>query len=85
MAIEWSQDGWGGAWRGMDDDRFVAQVAPYGDWQIGPGGANGLDQVVVDGQHWAAFVRGQPVGQDRYATAQEAMAAVEQAHDVPKP
>lgn len=79
MAIAWSEDGWGGAWRGMDDGRFVAQVAPYDGWQVGPGGADGLDRVVRDGQEWAAFIRGEPL------PGRWAMAAVDEAHSASTP
>jgi hypothetical protein len=78
VGLEWTEEHWGGSWRGEDAGLLVGQVVPYDAWHIED--PDGVGRVVHDGCRWAAFIRRDPVP-GRWATAEEAMHAADQAHE----
>lgn len=72
VALDWREAHWGGSWHGYEGGLLVGQVVAYRDSFVGA-------ELGPAEEHWQAFLRGhQVVG--RYATAEEAMAAADEAH-----
>lgn len=81
MSLDWQPaDGWSGNWRGFDDGLLVASVSWGQDSQVGTVGRDGLRRPIEGPRIWLAFLAGHPVP-GRWATAEEAQRAAEDAHD----
>jgi len=82
MGLRWDQAHWGNSWRGVDDHGlFVGHVVRCQDSHMGLPGPDGLRRLQPGPVYWAAFLAGHRVD-GSHDTAEEAMAAADEAHEV---